>query len=181
MSRNASVATSSTTKSKITLWTQSLSGLQEHEMTCLLNYSPEEQPQLQWLASEAAAQHTWAQDSHTSIFSSQTGLLRSLQLANTLQDTLWAMSLVRSRTFSEAVRLPLSASFPQQMVQWLALPCHHTLTTRRHLSISCIYSYLQLSSPMLVCMLQTIAFLPPTFCLIHTKLTLEVRLAVLTR
>ncbi|KAL3148961.1 hypothetical protein ABBQ32_001818 [Trebouxia sp. C0010 RCD-2024] len=86
-------------------WKQYIQSLpKEHEMTCLLNYSPEEQPQLQWLASEAAAQHTWAQDSHTSIFSSQTGLLRSLQLANTLQDTLWAMSLVRSRTFSEAVQ-----------------------------------------------------------------------------
>lgn len=76
---------------------------QEHEMTCLLNYSPEEQPELQWLASEAAAQHTWAQDSHASLFSSQTGLLKGLQLADRLQETLWAMSLVRSRTFSDAV------------------------------------------------------------------------------
>lgn len=95
-------------------------------MTCLLNYSPEEQPQLQWLASEAAAQHAWARDTHTSIFSSQTGLLKNLQLADSLQDTLWAMSLVRSRTFSEAVCLHpfsfLNACFPEQMAQWL---CHH--------------------------------------------------------
>ena len=80
-----------------------INGLQEHEMTCLLNYSPEEQPELQWLASEAAVQHTWALDSHASLFSSQTGLLKSLQLADNLQETLWAMSLVRSRTFSERV------------------------------------------------------------------------------
>lgn len=80
-------------------------------MTCLLNYSPEEQPELQWLASEAAAQHTWAQDSHASLFSSQTGLLEGLQLADSLQDTLWAMSLVRSRTFSEAVSFSRFVSY----------------------------------------------------------------------
>ena len=96
-------------------------------MTCLLNYSPDEQPQLQWLASEAAAQHTWAQDSHTSIFSSQTGLLKSLQLADTLQDTLWAMSLVRSRTFSEAVCFP-SPCLPADGA--VCGPCHSiTLVT----------------------------------------------------
>ena len=72
-------------------------------MTCLINYSPEEQHELQWLAQEAAAQHSWAQDSHETLFSSQTGQLKSLQLADSLQDTLWAMSLVRSRTFSERV------------------------------------------------------------------------------
>ena len=80
-----------------------INGVQEHDMTCLLNYSPKEQPELQWLASEAAVQHTWAQESHASLFSSQTGLLKSLQLADSLQQTLWAMSLVRSRTFSESV------------------------------------------------------------------------------
>ncbi len=78
--------------------------LQESEMTCLLNYSPEEQPELQWLANEAAVQHGWATDSHESLFSSHTGHLKGLQLADTLQDTLWAMSLVRSRTFSDKVR-----------------------------------------------------------------------------
>ena len=73
-------------------------------MTCLLNYSPEEQPELQWLANEAAVQHGWATDSHESLFSSHTGHLKGLQLADSLQDTLWAMSLVRSRTFSDKVR-----------------------------------------------------------------------------
>lgn len=77
--------------------------LQENEMTCLLNYSPEEQSELQWLANEAAVQHSWAQDSHESMFSSHTGHLKGLQLADCLRDTLWAMSLVRSRTFSEKV------------------------------------------------------------------------------
>ena len=80
-----------------------INDVQEHEMTCLINYSPEEQPELQWLASEAAAQHAWAQSSHASIFSSQTGLLKSLNLADSLQDTLWAMSVVRSRVFSATV------------------------------------------------------------------------------
>ena len=77
--------------------------LQEQDMTCLINYSPEEQHELQWLAQEAAAQHRWAQDSHETLFSSQMGQLKSLQLADSLKDTLWAMSLVRSRTFSERV------------------------------------------------------------------------------
>lgn len=74
-------------------------------MTCLLNYSPEEQPELQWLAKEAAVQHSWACDSHASLFSNETGHLKELQLADNLQDTLWAMSLVRSRTFSDQVNL----------------------------------------------------------------------------
>ena len=72
-------------------------------MTCLMNYSPEEQPELQWLASEAAAQHALAQESHAGFFSSQTGLLKSLNLADSLQDTLWAMSLVQSRPFSDGI------------------------------------------------------------------------------
>ncbi|KAL0020939.1 hypothetical protein WJX79_002382 [Trebouxia sp. C0005] len=82
-------------------YTASLPG--ESEMTCLLNYSPAEQPELQWLANEAAVQHGWATDSHESLFSSHTGHLKGLQLADSLQDTLWAMSLVRSRTFSDKV------------------------------------------------------------------------------
>ena len=81
----------------------SINNKQEAEMTCLLNYTPEEQSELQWLANEAAVQHSWAEDSHESVFSSQTGHLKALQLADRLQDTLWAMSLVRSRTFSDTV------------------------------------------------------------------------------
>ena len=77
--------------------------MQEREMACLLNYAPDEQPELQWLADEAAVQHSWAQESHESLFSSHTGHLKRLQLADSLQDTLWAMSQVRSRTFSETV------------------------------------------------------------------------------
>ena len=77
--------------------------LQEAEMTCLLNYSPQEQSELQWLSAEAVIQHSWAADSHDSLFSSQTGLLKDLKLADSLQKTLWAMSLVRSRTFSDKV------------------------------------------------------------------------------
>lgn len=87
-----------------TFWRRYTASLpRESEMTCLLNYSPEEQPELQWLANEAAVQHGWAADSHESLFSSHTGHLKGLQLADSLQDTLWAMSLVRSRTFSDKV------------------------------------------------------------------------------
>ena len=77
--------------------------LQEANMTCLLNYLPHEQPELQWLAAEAAIQHSWAEECHKSLFSSQTGYLKDLRLAQNLQDTLWAMSMVRSRTFSDKV------------------------------------------------------------------------------
>lgn len=72
-------------------------------MTCLLNYSPAEQSELQWLSAEAAIQHRWAAESHESLFCSKAGHLKELQLADTLQETLWAMSLVRSRTFSDKV------------------------------------------------------------------------------
>lgn len=72
-------------------------------MTCLLNYAPSEQPELQWLAAEAAIQHSWAEECHKSLFSSQTGHLQGLRLADSLQNTLWAMSMVRSRTFSDKV------------------------------------------------------------------------------
>lgn len=75
-------------------------------MACLLNYLPEEQSELQWLSAEAAVQHSWAAESHESMFSSHTGVLKDLQLADNLQQTLWAMSLVRSRTFSDKVRCP---------------------------------------------------------------------------
>lgn len=81
-------------------------------MTCLLNYSPAEQSELQWLADEAAVQHKWAQESHDSMFSSQTGHLRKLQLADSLTDTLWAMSMVRSRTFSDQVCKALLVCLP---------------------------------------------------------------------
>ena len=74
-------------------------------MACLLNYSPAEQSELQWLAAEAVEQNNWALECHESMFSSHTGHLKTLQLADSVQDTVWAMSMVRSRTFSDQVCL----------------------------------------------------------------------------
>ena len=72
-------------------------------MTCLLNYTPEEQPELQWLAVEAGLQHRQAQMFHDTIFSSRSGSLKAWKLADHLQDTLWAMSIVYSRALTDQV------------------------------------------------------------------------------
>ena len=72
-------------------------------MTCLLNYTPEEQPELQWLAGEAELEHMQAQNFHRKIFSSRSGCLKAWKLADQLQDTLWALSMVYSRALSDQV------------------------------------------------------------------------------
>ena len=79
--------------------------MQEHDMTCLLNYSPAEQSELQlpWLIEAAETHHKMALDLHKSHFSSQTGCLKSLELTSNPQDTLWAMSTVFCRSFFDRV------------------------------------------------------------------------------
>ncbi|GLI69471.1 hypothetical protein VaNZ11_014089, partial [Volvox africanus] len=74
------------------------------EVTCLLNYGPHEARELQFkeLVEEARSQHKWALTVHQSYFGME-GELRRLRLAASLEDTLWAMSMVRTRTFSEDV------------------------------------------------------------------------------
>lgn len=76
---------------------------QESEMTCLLNYMPHEQHELQWLAAEAELEHRQAQHFHNTIFSSRTGSLKSCKLADQLQDSLWALSVVYSRALTDQV------------------------------------------------------------------------------
>ncbi|GIL48199.1 hypothetical protein Vafri_4886 [Volvox africanus] len=74
------------------------------EVTCLLNYGPDEARELQFkeLVEEARSQHKWALTVHRSYFGTE-GELRQLRLAARQEDTLWAMSMVRTRTFSEDV------------------------------------------------------------------------------
>lgn len=73
-------------------------------MTCLLNYMPEEQSELQWLAVEAGMEHLQACHFHNTLFSSTTGSLKAWKLADRLQDTLWALSVVYSRALTDQVR-----------------------------------------------------------------------------
>ena len=73
-------------------------------MTCLLNYMPDEQSELQWLAGQAEMEHLQAQHFHDTLFSSTSGCLRTWQLADRLQDTLWALSVVYSRALTHEVR-----------------------------------------------------------------------------
>lgn len=72
-------------------------------MTCLLNYAPDEQSELQWLAAEANLEHRQAQHFHDTVFSSTSGCLKAWRLADQLQDTLWALSMVYSRALTVQV------------------------------------------------------------------------------
>lgn len=72
-------------------------------MTCLLNYMPEEQSELQWLAAQAEMEHLQARHFHDTLFSSTSGCLSNWKLADQLQDTLWALSVVYSRTLTHEV------------------------------------------------------------------------------
>lgn len=72
-------------------------------MTCLLNYMPEEQPELQWLAAQAEMEHLQARHFHDTLFSSTSGCLSHWKLADQLQDTLWALSVVYSRALTHEV------------------------------------------------------------------------------
>eukprot|EP00798_Chlamydomonas_sp_ICE-L_P017033 gene17033-23325_t len=52
---------------------------------------------------EANAQYKWVKFMHEQYFSSKGGELSKLKLAEKMEDTFWATSMVRSRTFSEDV------------------------------------------------------------------------------
>ena len=54
--------------------------------------------------SEAQAQREWVEYLHDHFFSAKTGELRSLGLTQRAEDTFWAASMVRSRTFSDEVQ-----------------------------------------------------------------------------
>ncbi|KAG2451954.1 hypothetical protein HYH02_003728 [Chlamydomonas schloesseri] len=75
------------------------------EVTCLINYGPEvaKELQLKELIEEAKSQYNWAMGVHRKYFDSVQGELAQLKLAASARDTLWAMSMVRTRTFSENV------------------------------------------------------------------------------
>ncbi|GLC52280.1 hypothetical protein PLESTB_000604500 [Pleodorina starrii] len=75
------------------------------EVTCLLNYAPDDARELQFkeLVEEARTQHSWGLSVHRDYFDGERGELRQLGLATRAADTLWAMSMVRTRTFSEDV------------------------------------------------------------------------------
>ena len=79
--------------------------LQAEDMTCLLNFGSAEQRELQMLQPEAELQHSWACSMHKELFDHEKGELRSLGLNTSQADFVYALSLVRSRTFSEEVRL----------------------------------------------------------------------------
>ena len=72
-------------------------------MTCLLNYTPDEQPELQWMAARADLEHRQAQHFHRTVFSSNSGSLKAWKLADQVQDTLWALSMVYSRALTDQV------------------------------------------------------------------------------
>jgi hypothetical protein len=59
-----------------------------------------------WLQEEAAVQASWCAHLHAKYFSSATGSLATLNLSNSLAHSLWAISLVRSRTFSGEQHCP---------------------------------------------------------------------------
>jgi len=85
------------------LWGQYLALLPpEHEMCCLLNYTQEDakELQLQQLVVEAKVQREWSEYCHSYYFSKATGLYK---FADSMEDSIWACAMVRSRTFSENV------------------------------------------------------------------------------
>ncbi|GLC37013.1 hypothetical protein PLESTB_001401600 [Pleodorina starrii] len=69
------------------------------ELSCLLCYTPGELSTLQLphLAEEASRQHDWARWAHSQWLSSSSGALRRLGLAERLEDSMWALAVVRSR------------------------------------------------------------------------------------
>ncbi|EFJ46660.1 hypothetical protein VOLCADRAFT_92848 [Volvox carteri f. nagariensis] len=88
------------------VWGPYLASLQPvEEVTCLLNYGPDIAKELQFkeLVEEARVQHNWALSVHRNYFDGARGELRHLKLAAKPVDTQWAMSMVRTRTFSEDV------------------------------------------------------------------------------
>ena len=87
-------------------------------MTCLLNYMPDEQSELQWLAARANLEHRQAQHFHDTVFSSTSGCLKAWRLADQLQDTLWALSMVYSRALTDEV-----SCMHEQCCACCAVPC----------------------------------------------------------
>lgn len=73
----------------------------EETMNVLLNYEPTEQMSLQLAAfiEESERQRDTAQDYHFSHFFGESATLGCLALSPDLRSTLWALSMVRSRTF----------------------------------------------------------------------------------
>lgn len=64
---------------------------------------------LPFLQAEAAVQANWCAHLHAKYFSSVRGTLSPLGLSSSLAHSLWAISLVRSRTFSGELLLLLHA------------------------------------------------------------------------
>lgn len=62
------------------------------------------------LQDEAGIQARWSSHLHAKYFSSTTGELRTLGLSDNLAQSLWAISLVRSRTFSGMPMQPLNVA-----------------------------------------------------------------------
>jgi hypothetical protein len=83
----------------------------KEEMTCLMNYTEEELPELQlpYFISTAKSERRALQELHESLFacaaaSSTIGSeLSGLRLARHVDDSIWAMSVVNSRCFSESI------------------------------------------------------------------------------
>ncbi|GIL47886.1 hypothetical protein Vafri_4520 [Volvox africanus] len=84
-----------------TAWREYCEGLlpPAREMSCLLCYTPGELSTLQLphFVDEAARQHDWARWAHSQWLSSSSGALRRLGLADALEDSVWALAVVRSR------------------------------------------------------------------------------------
>ncbi|PRW59741.1 acyl-coenzyme A oxidase peroxisomal isoform B [Chlorella sorokiniana] len=86
-------------------WRLYIDLLPKEEMSCLMNYRPEELADFQSPLIEARARVEREQIAalHERLLSSTSGELRVLQLADSLEDTLWAACMVNSRCFSETV------------------------------------------------------------------------------
>eukprot|EP00878_Enallax_costatus_P040609 GHUV01046929.1.p1 GENE.GHUV01046929.1~~GHUV01046929.1.p1 ORF type:complete len:167 (+),score=36.50 GHUV01046929.1:281-781(+) len=98
------------------LWRSYMQHLpREQDMCCLLNYSRDDIAELQIpaLQSEAVVQADWAAFLHGNYLHHKSGQLASLNLSDSLPLSLWTISMVRSRTFSEDVNgEPLTLMVP---------------------------------------------------------------------
>lgn len=77
----------------------------EEDMSCLMNFEPDERLELQdsIATSLAAEQRAQLLNSHTLWFDEDSGFLKSLKLSQSAADTRWAMCMVNSRCFSESI------------------------------------------------------------------------------
>lgn len=71
------------------------------QLSCLLAFEGTEAEALcdAGLQAEAVAQRRWAEAVHEEVMSEQTGCLGSLRLVRNLKECLWALTMVRSRSF----------------------------------------------------------------------------------